>query len=1084
MPPMPPDYGVGPANVTNPGEISPFAGFDNLIRYQDMARHQMVSQYQQNIIQPAAMTLAQQRRVATEARFQYGVQGGQGDVARFYQRQAESRRGAFGAAVASGVFDYGLFETATAAAVGLGAKGFMATAVLPALPALPIAMGVGWGIQNTIKRQQFMHSMASDVEQYRDQLGFSSALTYGGASALGASLENMMESRKGGFFSKDQMARIHKIGLSNNLLTATSKGAGSGSLRQYERNVKELIDTTEGVVKMLQTTIEGGMSVINELRQTGIKDLGQIKQMVAQSKTIGRMTGLGSQNMMQVAAAGAQAAQGTPYSAATGAGLYQLGAMAAQGISMQTSRGAAAVDRVGGTANAGGVIGNFAMNVLSSGIGTRVMAYMMDPKTRELSDSKAKRFLSGRVGAHEIMTGSAGVGHALGPSGRYMFETDKANMINAMDPKAQLLTTLTAYSAWSASKPYITGEAKMQKFANDYSGSPAEAAVVAQFLKSGINFAALDAQQRVELQVSDPFRSKMAWGPTARFAQGAYKTGRNVFAGIGEDIYYAGTGLTGGSQWLAREVKGGLASMRDVTGIALGIYDKYGGRESGGFGDLRTNLEVASGLKDASQFTALGRERIRSGNISGADVARFSKSKIKWNVDEMLSGIGRDPAKAGNLNKAIQDMVQAITTGNTKAFIDSSSNMRAIGGPGSGSGYVGGMGGAFYNPNGASSWRKSDLGSAEMYGLLDTLRKKRTSLTSERENVEQQITAERNSLKNKSERDAYDALYQRMLIDPETRKGHEGSLRAKSASLNEQIVAMGALNIPQLSNINVAESKKQLSELVTTEFKKNGTYREFNALNAFMKSRGIKLKTKGGQVTEEGLGQTVSEFTAARDRLTAQMGTEADLKLFRTMGLEGINKIIEKGGYRGAVEEIKRRESLIPAIQKAAGNLTPEFQKDLQQVLSGEKNKKGAREFASKYAESLMKSHGLTTDAADRLISEGKGIDVFSAHLSNITTEKGKLTDPAEIVGELMRSANRLRDNLTNKNTVDNIYNPDGKMRSATTKKEKQEALDAVNIAIKQEEIRAFSRQAGLGGSLDAGIRTPVLNYWNNRWVL
>jgi len=69
--PDPPSMGSGPADYTNQGGSSdPFAAFDNRIRYNDMVRYQMISQYSQNAVSPATLSF-QQLMAANAPKFQY-----------------------------------------------------------------------------------------------------------------------------------------------------------------------------------------------------------------------------------------------------------------------------------------------------------------------------------------------------------------------------------------------------------------------------------------------------------------------------------------------------------------------------------------------------------------------------------------------------------------------------------------------------------------------------------------------------------------------------------------------------------------------------------------------------------------------------------------------------------------------------------------------------------------------------------------------------------------------------------------------------------------------------------------------------
>ena len=1092
MPPNPPDYGVGPTNITNPGEISPFAAFDNTIRYQDMARYQMISQYQQNVIRPATMTLAQQRQVATQARFQYGVPGGQENTARFYQRQQEGRRGAFGGAVTSGIFDFGLYEAASIAATGAGATGLMGAMVLPTIAALPISMGIGWGLQNTIKRQKFMHSMSSDVENYRDKLGFTGDLSYGRASMLGASLEGMMEDKKGGFFSKDQMARIHKIGLSNDMLSARSRGTGSGSLKQYEKNVKDLIETTEGVVKLLNTTIEGGMSVIKELNQVGFKDLNQIKQQIVQSKAIGAMTGLGAQNVMQIGAAGARAAQGTPYSAHTGAAMYQLGAASAQAIG-QTSTGAYAVDRVGGVAGAAGVIGNFQMNVLSSGMGTRAIAYMIDPKTGMLDRKKADRFLGGGVSAYEIMRGSDAVGHALGESGRYMFEMNKANVINnQISAKERALVTTNLFEAWGNDKKYVSQDAKRLAFARMFTSSPDEAAVVYQSLSAGVNYGILNANAAVEMGVANQYTSKRTWGPTARAAQETWKGGKDVFNYIGKGIYGAGMGISGVSATLAKGTGETFAKITDIIGVGVGIYDKYGGREGGDFGDIRKNLRVIHGLEATGSLGAIGRMRLSEGRAIDDKNLRYEKSKINIDFDKLIKSSSKDKASMDDLNKLIQNAQQAIVTGKMDAFVNNSFNMRMLGASGK------------YSADGASEWRTAKT--QDMIHLVNGLAEKKSSARSKLDSIEQQMITERNKLTNKSDINAYDAE-----MAKQYRSWNEGTWVSNPKStqnryISAQMALLDNMNVSKMSDINVASARNDLRASINAAYgPKNtllspfasaptmygGTFkgRNLTPLKKYAKYVGIDIYKGGkdGGINDEKMEELGARLIDLNTRAgQGRLTDEKEQKLYAEMGAEYVKGLAEKAGKVGDRAEAQRRENLIPGILREAGGYkigkTSEkgFERGLRKIFLNDMSKDAATEFINKYKENLSSSFGIGPSELKDLFKSGN-VTTLADKLSGFATEKQRITDPAAQMAKINQDLKR----LTTKGNKDlkEVYQ-EGGLTKDIKPGDVPRQIEMLKTEYENISLTKKLQEAGIGGSLNAGVRSPVLNYWNNRWVL
>lgn len=328
--PNPPEYGQGPANFANQADAGPFSAFDNTINYQNMMRYQMVTQYQQQQTTPYNLPPSMQRKILTDPRYSYGVPEGQNSD--YYNRQSELNRTAYSGAITTGALGMGAWSAAGAAMAAAKFGGMTAFGGSMLLSA-PITAMISNRVNETMERQKYMHSIALDLRANREKLGMS-GLSYDEASALGGSLAGMMMEKTGtfgqkqaGFFNAEQMSRIHKIGVSGGLINAA--GPRSGTIGQYEKNFKELVKTTEDIVKVLNTTIEGGMSIIKEMNQIGFTTLPQIRSQIKGAKAIGGATGLGFQNTMQLGAAGAQAVQGTPWNASVGASMYQMGAVAA-----------------------------------------------------------------------------------------------------------------------------------------------------------------------------------------------------------------------------------------------------------------------------------------------------------------------------------------------------------------------------------------------------------------------------------------------------------------------------------------------------------------------------------------------------------------------------------------------------------------------------------------------------------------------------------------------------------------------------------------------------------------------------------
>ncbi|HUU40508.1 MAG TPA: hypothetical protein VMW42_06195, partial [Desulfatiglandales bacterium] len=459
--PNPPDYGSGPVNFTGAGkDAGPFAAFDNTINYQNMIRYQMVTQYNQSNPTQYNMPPSMQAKILQDSRYSYGVPGGQD--ASYYNRQADLNRTSYAAAIASGTVNMTAWGIAAAGAAGLGFgaagalpyAGGAATAVIgggigaaamgllaPIAATIPIGMMVGKKLEDITTRQKYMHTIALDLQMNRDKMGMG-GLSYDQATGAGRNVTDFMMDK--GYFDPSQKMKIHQIGISSGMLSAA--GAKAGSTQQYEKNFKELVKATEDIVKVMQTTIEGGMSLIKEVNQIGFKTLPQVKSQIRGAKAFGAATGLGFQNMMQIGEAGALSVQGTPWKASVGASMHQMGAMAAHAVAAASPAGAFAVEKVGGVAQAGAVVARAQMNMMSSGIGTRMAAYAMNPDGT-INEGRMNTLLSGKPSAYEIVSGANRVGYQMGTS-RVRFDMFKEDMMNQMSDVQRAQFFNVGFNKW------------------------------------------------------------------------------------------------------------------------------------------------------------------------------------------------------------------------------------------------------------------------------------------------------------------------------------------------------------------------------------------------------------------------------------------------------------------------------------------------------------------------------------------------------------------------------------------------------------------------------------------------------------
>ena len=677
---MPPNEGYGPTDAGYSGHIDPFsAAFDNRIRYNDMIRRQMISQFQQNTVRPSTMTLSQQRNIATDPRFQYGVPGGQDP--RQYQRQAEMSRSAFGSAITETAMDIGLWQSVSGvSSLALGASKFIAPIGIPLAATLAAGYFVNKGVQNALQRQQYMHSMAGDIEQYRGRLGFNEPLSYGQATTLGKSLTGMAYERaNGGYFSTDQIARIHKIGLSNDMLSAKGGSTGNrGTMRQYEQNVRDLTDTTEEVVKLLQTTIEGGMSVIKELQNTGFGSMKQVKQQIRQAKSFGGITGLGAQNMMQIGAAGARSVQGTPWDAAVGASMYQTGAASASHLANLGPAGAYAVRRAGGVAAAGGAIGRFQMNVLSSGMGTKAVAYAMKADGT-IDNARMGQLLSGNVSAYDMVQGANERGYNMGISGRVQFERNKADLLNNMNDLGRSQMTNQIFKAWGSNR-YGSLDAKAWVFAGQFTNNQRDQRLMWQKMMNPQGFdVQWGANRATEAGLMDiDVRRARYTGPTAK-AFGAVTGGAGGFFNkLGSNIVYeSGRAMTSATS-VVKDIKQSLIGGAYETGMMMlgiagpdGIYNraKYGDASAA----IRANYSI--GMQPPQRGIA-ALEQMSGAQIRGLRNVPKVDSGVDW-----LEFTRKKSQK--DLKYFYQQINNAQFNGTANTLVDDPTIVNMLGGSGS-----------------------------------------------------------------------------------------------------------------------------------------------------------------------------------------------------------------------------------------------------------------------------------------------------------------------------------------------------------------------------------------------------------------
>jgi len=1088
---MPPGQGYGPVNQGyNPAD--PFSAFDNRINYNEMVRHQMVTQYAQNVVHPATMTLAQHRAVVNQARFQYGTQQNRN----LFRRRAAMERAAFTGALARGVTDFGMFEAGSVAAGAMGIGGASVAGIALPLAAAAVPMHfIGKGINQALERQSNIHNIAADVGQYAGRLGFNSSLTYNQGTSLGGMVERSM-STPGQFFSKSQQMAIHKIGLSNDLLSAKGAGASSGSIQQYTRNFEELRDTTEEVVKLLKTTVEGGMSVIKELQQTGFGSLRQIKNQVIQAKAFGGLTGLGTQNMMQIGAAGAQAVQGTPFSARAGANMYQTMATQASMMATTSPAMAQAVARAGGAGNAGGQLSSMMMNIMNSGMGTKLAAYAMNPDL-SVNQNKLDRALSGNVSAYGLVSGANDVGFAMGDN-RVRFGMAKRQMMNQMaeDPSKMSAGIRTLFDLWGSQRPGTSFKNRAAAFTQQFAQNPVQEDLLFNMLRGnpgmaqmvGATNAATAAANMSEF--NDPYQ-----GPIGRAISSTYRSTAGSLMRAGRNIYDVSSQAVGAFGNLGRAISSGFGRMTERAGMSAGIYGRFG-RMGGDVGDVEQGFRSffgASGPLSKRQMRALS-QGVEIESLGTSDVSDAQRIVSARNITSAMSEMG-----VGNLNSAIQTI--AVAKGN-----------RTVGELREHSGVLEFLGISKENARNMSVSRFEHAVNAGVSGIGEF----RQQMTKADDAYKKFMQTQNESQKKKIQ----DVLTKVSAFTKQLGQGPEATRRINSmissSSLdNDQKSAVRnrfnflkskdvtpimddpgvSINVSSLRDKYESAKKETFGPKIRpVEWTHGSASWAMNTANA-LRAGGDDVIKRASKGLGMDIGQTLDVVTRARsgtdlDAAVRLAGLgEADFDNLITMSGSDFNK---RYGKLIAAEKALAAGEGLDKVQRTITALgisrTGENSKLFSQLGLLGKTHQGKRLFNfGKFKESggLSKLEGLMG------MSKGALSDMASDEVSLIGTlmmnpqtfsmnERDRKIKEFESIQEAARNFDRYK---SGKITIyDSKTGEDKKIQDTDLK-----TKEALKDKLQSMQFQAMFKDPfvqGQGGGLQTTTRTPVLNYWNNSWSL
>lgn len=636
-----------PTYYTPPAPEDPFASFDASISYQRMIEQQRIAQYQQPVARAVALHPHHQRMVATMPRFQYGVQGGQPGYQRYQLMNQLSRQtfASHSALVAGEIAAWGPLS-GMGAALGTMVGGPVGGTI--GSFALPIAASAMTGgmINKALERRQQVANIALDLESNRTRIGLGNTRASDIMSLSGAIQGSMAG---GGYFSPEKQMEIHKIALSEDLISARSgaiTGFTQGSVQQYKKNFEELKETTKQVVELLQTTVEGGMSVMKELKSKGFKTMGDIRQQVIQAKAYGTLTGIGAQNMMLVGATGAQAVQGTGLTARTGAEMYQTGVAAVGTMAKYNPAFAQTVQMAGGVAQAGATIAGGTMNLLQSRIGMMTGAAIMNPNGT-INNQQMMRLLRGEMGTGELVGRAADYGYNIGASGRVLHARRWQENVNRMiqkDPILGFQVAQAGFERWREGREG-TREAQAQVYAQQMPGmNISQQNAFADFLSArNKGYQHLAGQQMVEnIRATAPTSPRYV-GMWERFKQRHISPIQRAMTPAGEAFVdvtskaYDATTRAGRALSLA-----GQMFMRRQLGVLTGEDQAYGIRSEArweNYADVLNRTMYAGGPRTEIENAALRRATTADiAAVEGVGMDTDARSRIamkNYGVNEM-----------------------------------------------------------------------------------------------------------------------------------------------------------------------------------------------------------------------------------------------------------------------------------------------------------------------------------------------------------------------------------------------------------------------------------------------------------------
>lgn len=446
----------------------------------------------------------------------------------------------------------------------------------------------------------------------RNQIGMSNSLKE-------ISSYVVAKSRSNEFFGKEDMMKINKMGLSSGLLKASST-------TEYKKNFDSLVNAAKDMVKVLNTTLEGGMTVMSQVKNSiGITRIGDIKNYIARSSQMGQLSGYGTQNMLAYGQAGAEQVRGTGLSGYTGATMMQNSIVQArQMLTMNPNLQQSYMD-LGGSAGVGQMMMRTQANILNSNMGKMSLASIIDPTTGKLDEAKYARMAAGKMSAGEIA--SAGTGRGWNEATRKLMDLRAPKLVNELGAERARIVSMNLFESWGKQfgKQFKNKDFRMaaaQQFSEMFIGQP-----VGQSLMGTGNFAGVEAMTSYFNEGLNGPTAKRMVREAARIEE-ERRLGTNV-------LYQESPGVFHGVANAWQDIKTGYSRMIGA------LVDSKPAPGSVGIG-------VGVGLTNTDYYKELSKSGYD--NTSNSASNRYYKDQSQGKQAQLRSLIGKVEANKSMLN--------------------------------------------------------------------------------------------------------------------------------------------------------------------------------------------------------------------------------------------------------------------------------------------------------------------------------------------------------------------------------------------------------------------------------------------------